>query len=133
MTPFRVVVHISLRSQFDKCLADPSRCEAFKTALRKLKAEPLSVGRILRGLKKDRVGRVRKLWVGGRAGHRLIYYVPVRPLSEKLWPVIPLFLSEVLRGDFDWQKVNPNTVGKEIVDDLVAGRHDRFLDYTNAI
>jgi hypothetical protein len=124
-------VHCSLEQQLGPALEGEARGKPLGTALEKIAADPHGAGRVLQGLKvPSRVGQVRRVWVKGRTGYRLIYYVPQVAEDVGFQPVIPLFLSEETRGSFDWDNIDPNEVGHDIVADFCAKRYERFRSFT---
>jgi len=105
---------------------------AADTAVEKLLSAPHSAGSPLRGIgSRDLQGRIRKLHVGGRRGHRLFYWVPHPVAGSKVSIVIPLYLSEELRANIDYDDIDVDAIGADIVDDFRAGRFDRFKRFGN--
>ena len=101
---------------------------AFTTAFRKLTADPLNAGEPIKGVVQPGLaGRVRKLHVGGRRGYRLLYFVPEQPPALAFCPVIPLFISDVPRGRFDYGSIDPNAIGQDILDDFRSGNYGSFV------
>lgn len=127
MKPVVLLVHCSLAGTLAPALEGDNRAKPLAKALEKIGSDPRGVGRVLQGLKSpSRIGQVRRVWVKGRCGYRLIYYVPNDVVALRLQPVIPLFLSEVTRGNFDWDDIDPNAIGRDIEEDFCARAYDRF-------
>ena len=130
MKPVRLLVHCSLLEALGPALEGDDHAKPLRKALEKISADPRGAGRILQGLKlPSRIGQVRRVWVKGRGGYRLIYYVPDSQDALEFQPVIPLFVSEVTRGNFDWDDIDPNTVGQDVEEDFCARNYDRFRVY----
>jgi len=100
---------------------------ALKTAARKLAQDPRGAGKALRGIHDPELqGAVYRLHVGGPGGHRLFYYVPPSRGSAQVGLVVPIFLSSERRKDFNYDDVDVNALGADIVSDYRAGRFDAF-------
>jgi hypothetical protein len=120
-------VHCSLEEQLVPALRGEADQKSLRKALESIATDPRAAGRVLQGLKEpSRVAQVRSARVKGRTGYRLIYWVPDVADSIGFQPVVPLFLSEETRGSLDWAKIDPNEIGREVEDDFVAKRYDRF-------
>ena len=106
---------------------------AADTAIRKLMADPRGTGPPLRGITNPELqGNVRKLDVGGRRGYRLFYWVTPPRKDTGVDLVVPLFVSDEPRTRFDYDDVDVNVVGMDIVDDFRSGRFDRFTRFRDS-
>ena len=123
-----VLLHSRVEAELRQLRKTDSRWQrAVDTAIEKLLSAPHSAGSPLRGIgSKDLQGRILKLHVGGRRGHRLFYWVPHPVAGSEVSIVIPLYLSEERRATLDYDGIDVNTIGADIVDDYRSGRFDQF-------
>ncbi len=69
-------------------------------------------------------GAIRKTYVGGREGHRLIYiYNPQKSL------IIPIHLTSELRCDIDYRKTLWEQITDQIYNDYINKKHDKFVNW----
>jgi hypothetical protein len=105
------------------CKADPGLQKQLGTALDKIAADP-ACGKPLRRAPQRIQGKVYRLHVGGRKGHRLFYlYIQARPC------VIPYYLSEQRRSKFDYDDVEWGEIAEAFYDDFTNKRYEEFLNY----
>lgn len=99
---------------------NPKSEKALFIALEKARSNPFA-GKPLHTLPRDLQQKVFRLWVGGRSGFRLIYYVN----REKAY-VMGIYLSTVGRSKFDWEKSPWLEITQKILKDYSAGRYEKF-------
>ncbi len=126
MAGFRTLLHQRIRDQLKAlCRDHPQLASGLKAAARKLTEDPRGYGDAIRYLKDTHLqGNIFRLWVAGRRGRRLFYFVTPAETSVKL--VVPLFLSPVPRSQFDYDNVDPDAIGADIVADYRAQNLDAF-------
>lgn len=101
----------------------PKLTKSLRTAFEKITADPTK-GKAMRDVTNPRLqGVIRRLQVGGRKGHRLIY---LHPLKTDL--VVPVFLSPVTKPPFEYSKVPWEEMCEEIAEDI---RNKRYKNFTN--
>ena len=93
------------------------------TALNKLKCDPTGPanGNLHENRDPKFIGKIRKIYVGGNERYRLINLC----LPEKKI-VLPIYMSEVRRGDFDYGKIPWDSAANEIHADFVNGATNNF-------
>ncbi len=100
--------------------ANPRSEKALLVVLERARSNPFS-GKPLRTLPKDLQQKVFRLWIGGRSGFRLVYYVD----REKGY-IMGIYLSTVVRSKFDWEKSPWLKITWRILRDYSAGRYEKF-------
>lgn len=126
---YKVLIHEKVKQQLRDFVTSQQKSEQdsivkqIKTALEKLKNDPLGPSNSL--FQESRYprlcGKIRKIHVGGRERFRLINLC----ISEKE-TVLPIYISEVRRSDFDYNKVPWQSIAEEIYKDLIDGNKDKF-------
>jgi len=93
------------------------------TALAKIRSDPCS-GKMMREIANPRLrGAIRRIYVGGNEGHRLIYiYLPKKPY------IIPVFLSLEIRANLNYNKVSWKEIANDIYEDFTNKRYDNFIN-----
>ena len=120
---FRLALHESILDQLAEFAAShPDSSSSLQTQLMKVAADPFNAGSPMRRLANPSLaGRVYKIWVKGRRGHRLAYFVD---MEENV--VCPFFVSMDPRADFDWDSVDWQSSIDPIRNDLLAGNEEAF-------
>ena len=93
----------------------PEAADSLQTQLRKSKDNPASGSPLRRISVKALQGKLFKLWVAGPSGFRYVYYYH----SGKL-VVLPIFLSNEPRADFDWDSAPFQEIGEQIISNLLC-------------
>ncbi len=129
---YKLLIHIGLLERihaFLDRLPDSEKKSVEKqviTAFNKLASDP--VGQQNRTFHENRnpalVGLVRKIYVGGNDGYRLMNLV----LPEKK-RILPFFMSEVKRSKFDYNKVDWSRMAKEVHHDFISGNPNAFKEW----
>ena len=120
-------MHVTFQEQMDSFLktyieTKPSMWHSFQDQCRKACADPFNVGKPLERVGRQAlIGRIRRLWVGGRSGHRFIYIVHG---SQKL--IVPIFLSKEIRRDIYYDSLPWAEYADRIYDDLINGNTQAF-------
>ena len=70
------------------------------------------------------VGIIRRKYVGGNEGHRLVYVCP-----HKSNLIIPVYISPERRPNLDYQKAPWEKIADSIYDDFVNKRDSKFLNW----
>ena len=84
-------------------------------------SDPSNAGKPLHGLPKPWSGRVFRKQVGGRRGHRLIYY-----LYERESAVLGIYISPVTRSNFDYDDAEWQRLLEVVYQDLKDGNDGKF-------
>jgi hypothetical protein len=101
----------------------PDAASSLQTQLKKSKEAPTSGSPLRRISVPSLQGKLYKLWVGGGSGFRYVYYYhPGKSV------VLPIFLSNEPRADFDWDTAPFQHIGERIVSDLLCGNFDKFTE-----
>ena len=95
-----------------------------KTALCKIKTNPTCGARFKYITNKKLEGAIRKIYVGGRKGHRLIYIY-----NSKKYLIIPVHLTSELRCDIDYKKPYWEKIADAIYDDYINKNYDKFVNW----
>ena len=94
------------------------------TALREIKANPTYGARLKYITNEKLKGAIRKTYVGGKGGHRLIYiYNPQKSL------IIPVHLTSELRRDIDYRKTLWEKITDQIYNDYINKKYDKFVNW----
>ena len=78
--------------------ASPKLKKALDTAIQKAKSNPTTAGEWMRRVPSELQGKIYKMWVSGRGGHRLFYLF----FSENKL-VIGVFISPEIRSRFNYE------------------------------
>ena len=126
--PCEILLHSRLEAELRALRNRDKRWRgAVDTAIRKLLSDPYTAGSRLQGLvDRELQGRVRRLYVGGDGGYRLFYWLPTLKARPELKLAIPIYLSESPRSVFDYESIDLNEVGMDVVGDYRAGRFACF-------
>lgn len=124
MSDCRFLVHETFIEQFVSFQAQhPGAAKSLQTQLKKSKDAPTSGSPLRRIPIKALQGKLRKLWVSGRSGFRYVYYYhPGKSV------VLPIFLSNEPRDDFDWDTAPFQEIAERIVSDLACANFDKFTE-----
>lgn len=131
MTPScNLLIHLTFRDQIKAVINSyPSTKKSqierqITTTLCEIKANP-TYGARLRYITNEKLkGAIRKTYVGGREGHRLIYiYNPQKSL------IIPVHLTSELRRDIDYRKTLWEQITDEIYNDYINKKHNKFVNW----
>jgi mRNA-degrading endonuclease RelE of RelBE toxin-antitoxin system len=126
---YRVLIHDKVKQQLSsfvtnhpKSLQDSIQKKII-TALKKLKSDPTGTANVPFHENKNKmlIGKIRKMHIGGRKNYRLLNLC----ISEKK-TVLPIYISEVKRGDFDYDKVPWQSIAEEIYKDFLDGTTEKF-------
>ncbi len=94
------------------------------TTLCEIKANPTYGARFKYITNEKLKGAIRKTYVGGRKGHRLIYiYNPQKSL------IIPIHLTSELRRDIDYRKTLWEQITDEIYNDYINKKNNKFVNW----
>lgn len=132
--PFEVLLHSRVEAELRGLRGEGQRWKtAVDTAIRKLLSDPHGAGEALRGIAEGELqGTIYRLRVGGRRGYRLFYWLPRLRRGSELVLAIPIYLSEELRGDFDYDDIDVNAVGMDVVEDYRDGKFGQFKRFRDA-
>lgn len=127
---YKLLIHLIFHDQIKAVInsypsAKKSQIEKqITTALCEIKANPTHGARFKYITNEKLKGAIRKTYVGGREGHRLIYiYNPQKSL------IIPVHLTSELRRDIDYRKTLWEQITDEIYNDYINKKHDKFVNW----
>lgn len=69
------------------------------------------------------VGKIRRCYVGGNNGHRLLYLYPQNSIY-----IVPVYISLETRNKFNYEQIDWEKIA-EIYDDYVNKKHNRFRNW----
>ena len=79
---YRFLAHHIFEHYYNQLVeVNPKLKKSLDTAIQKVKSNPATVGEWMRGVPPELQGKIYKMWVSGRGGHRLFYLF----FSEKDW------------------------------------------------
>ena len=124
---FQLALHESVLNQLAQfAVSHPEASSSLQTQLMKVAADPLNSGSPMRRIANPAlVGKVYKIWVRGRRGFRLAYFV-----DQDRAIACPFFVSMDPRADFDWDSVDWQSLIEPIRLDLLAGNDEAFTRYS---
>ena len=94
------------------------------TTLCEIKTNPTYGARLKYITNEKLKGAIRKTYVGGKRGHRLIYiYNPQKSL------IIPVHLTSELRRDIDYIKTLWEKITDQIYNDYINKKYDKFMNW----
>jgi len=131
--PSELLLHHRLEAELSGLWNQDKRWRgAVDAAIKKLLSDPHGAGRPLKGLADHELqGRIHRLHVGGRRGYRLFYWLPIPKPNSELTLVIPAYLSENPRSGFDYDRIDLDEAGMDVVRDYREGRFDCFKRFRN--
>ncbi|KPK99303.1 MAG: hypothetical protein AMJ91_08240 [candidate division Zixibacteria bacterium SM23_73_3] len=100
MTSYKIVWHGIFDYQYKHLQKNSPLKRQIDTQLRVISSDPVNAGTPLKFLPEDLAGKIRKLWVGGRKGHRMIIKTNHQ---ERLVKVV--FVTPEKRGHIDYKKL----------------------------
>ena len=124
---FRLALHESVIDQLAEFAAsNPGASASLQTQLMKIAADPFGSGTLMHRIENPSLaGKVYKVWVRGRRGFRLAYFVDH---DHKV--TCPFFVSLDPRTDFDWDSVDWQSFIEPIRLDLLAGNDGAFTHFS---
>lgn len=94
------------------------------TSLLQIKSNPSSYKPLIEVRDKRLQGIIRRIYVGGNQRYRLMYlYFPNKSI------IIPIFISEELRKNFDYDQAPWEEYADRIYNDLIDGNDAAFSKY----
>lgn len=93
------------------------------TALHEIQGNPSSFKALQYITDPCLIGKIRRCYVGGNNGHRLLYLYPQNSLN-----IVPVYISLETRNKFDYDKVEWEEIAK-IYDDYINKRYDKFKNW----
>lgn len=127
---FNLLIHKSFKEQSIQVIKQYPKSKKQKiikqinTALTKIISDPCS-GKMMSKIANPRLrGAVRRIYVGGNEGHRLIYIY----LAKKYY-IIPVFLSLEIRANLNYNKVAWKEIANDIYEDFTKKRYENFINW----
>jgi len=125
---FSLLIHVRIEAQIRSFVEQLPKSEKdqivtqIHTAFQKLKSDPTGSQNVLFHENRNPalVGKVRKMYVGGNEGYRLMNLV----LTDKA-VILPFYMSDVKRSLFNYGSVNWD-IANEIQSDFLSGNIKKF-------
>lgn len=105
MSAYRIVRHRIFEYQYKHLGQNSPLKRQVDKQLEVIDSDPSNAGAALQGLPPDLAGKVKKLWVGGRKGHRLF----IKTDHDKKVITI-LFVTPEKRGQLDYRKLTRDLI-----------------------
>jgi hypothetical protein len=131
LTPsFSLLFHKNFKQQCDRVIGQYPQAnkdlinKQIITALEKIISDPF-----FQKCLEDLINRrlqciIRRIYVGGRGGHRLIYISP----PNKPY-ILPVFISEETRANFDYSKIPWEEIANNIYEDFKNKNYGAFTNW----
>lgn len=116
MTSYKIVWHGIFDYQYKHLQENSPLKHQIDTQLRVIASDPANAGTPLKFLPDDLAGKIRKLWVGGRKGHRMLI-----KMDHRKKVVTICFVTPVKRSQLDYKKLTPD------LPDLIDGKVDEKI------
>jgi hypothetical protein len=100
LTSYNIVRHKIFEYQYEHLKQNSPLKRQVDKQLEVIASDPANSGTALQGLPPDLAGKVKRLWVGGRRGHRMFIKTDH---NEKVVKIC--FVSPVKRADIDYRKL----------------------------
>ena len=122
---YSILFHKSFRKQAETALSKNSKkIKRLETALEKIQANP-SFGKMMEDIFTPKLqGIIRRVHVGGRKGHRLIYLHPHRSNF-----VIPVLISSDPKPPWEYDDVDWEELSETFYKDYTQKNYDSFLHW----
>jgi hypothetical protein len=105
LSPYRIVRHRIFEYQYKHLNQNSPLKRQLDKQLEMIFSDPANAGAALQGLPPDLAGKVKKLWVGGRKGHRMF----IKADHDK--KVITIcFVTPAKRGQLDYKKLTRDLI-----------------------
>ena len=120
-----LLVHRTFADQSKAAIARvPNLEQKLVTALEAIRSSPASGKAMTDIVKPSLQGKIRRRWVGGRQGHRLIYlFLPSRDV------VMPVYISEEPKMRFNYDSVEWEALADEIYQDFREQNYGAFINW----
>jgi mRNA-degrading endonuclease RelE of RelBE toxin-antitoxin system len=123
---YRFLVHVTFQIQLDAFIGKhEGSIKSFISQVQSAVSDPLNSGKPLKDVKNSKLrGSIRRYHVGGREGFRLITL-----MNSTQKAVMPVFISDNLRANFDYDKIPWEEYAQQIYDDLINSKMENFREY----
>jgi len=123
---YRFLVHIGFQEQVQEFLRRKAGWEKrLRKQFEKARADPFGAGSLMSHIPVEELqGKILKLWVGGRRGHRLVYVV-----IKSIGIVFPAWISLVPRSRIDYEREPWLEYALRYFHDLQSGDMDKFKEW----
>jgi len=115
LTSYKIVRHKIFEYQYKHLRENSPLKRQVDTQLQVIASDPASAGAPLKFLPPDLAGKVKKLWVGGRKGHRMFIKTDHHEKVVKI-----CFVTPVKRGHLDYKRLMQDLVN--LLDNQVEER-----------
>jgi hypothetical protein len=112
---YKIIWHKIFEYQYKNLVEDSLLKRQIDKQLEVIASDPANAGDPLKALPPDLSGKVKKLWVGGRKGHRMFIKTDHHEKVVKI-----CFVTPVKRGHLDYKKLTQDLVN--LLDDQVEER-----------
>jgi hypothetical protein len=113
LTSYKIVRHRIFEYQYKHLQVNSPLKRQIDTQLQVIASDPANAGAPLKFLPEDLSGKIRKLWVGGPKGHRMIIKTDHQERVVKI-----VFVTPKKRGHIDYKKLMRDLV------DFIDGQVD---------
>jgi hypothetical protein len=103
LTSYKIVWHRIFDYQYKHLQDNSALKRQIDTQLKVVASDPANAGSPLKFLGEDLAGKIRKLWVGGRKGHRMFTKTDHFKKVVTIW-----FVTPEKRSQLDYRKLTPD-------------------------